>query len=47
MRLNDEQGIDAMSLLTMIESELTSNLNLIVKKRAIELLIKLSDFKEF
>lgn len=31
----------------MIEGELTSNRNLIVKKRAIELLTKLSDFKDF
>jgi len=31
----------------MIEGELTSNQNLIVKKRAIELLTKLSDFKDF
>ena len=31
----------------MIEGELSSTSNLIVKKRAIELLKKLSDFKEF
>jgi hypothetical protein len=47
MRLNDESGIDRISLLQMIEGELTATSNLIVKKRAIEILTKLSDFKDF
>jgi hypothetical protein len=47
MRLRDERGVDSKSLLQMIESELTATSNLIVKKRAIEMLSKLSDFEEF
>lgn len=47
MRLNDDSGLENMSLLQMIESELSATSNLVVKKRAIEILKKMSDFKEF
>lgn len=47
MRLNDDSGLENMSLLQMIESELSTTSNLVVKKRAIELLKKMSNFKEF
>lgn len=35
MRLKDEEGVDARPLITMIESELLKENNLIVKARAI------------
>ena len=47
MGLNEESGLDNMSLLQMIERELSTTSNLVVKKRAIELLKKMSDFDEF
>lgn len=47
IRLNNENGIDTKSLLQMLEKELTATSNLILKKRAIEMLKILSDFKEF
>lgn len=44
MRLNDEKGLENFNLLQLVEKEISSDSNLVVKKRAIELLKKLSDF---
>ena len=47
LAVNEESGLDNMSLLQMIERELSTTSNLVVKKRAIELLKEISDFDEF
>lgn len=44
MRLNDEKGLENFNLLQLVEKEISLDSNLVVKKRAIELLKKLSDF---
>jgi len=44
MRLNDEKGLENFNLLQLVEKEISSDSNLVVKKRALELLKKLSDF---
>jgi len=44
MRLNDEKGLGNFNLLQLVEKEISLDSNLVVKKRAIELLKKLSDF---
>ena len=50
MRLNDQDGIDVNGLLSVLDAELQpvnlGSSNLIVMKRAVELLTKLSDFEE-
>ena len=46
MRLNDQEGIDVNGLLSVLDKELSSKGNLIVMKRSVELLTKLSDFEE-
>ena len=43
-RLADQNEVQVEQMMTMIGAELQQNNNLIVKKRAIELLVRLSDF---
>lgn len=46
MRLNDQEGVDVTGLLKVLDGELNSAGNLIVMKRAVELLTVLSDYPE-